>query len=178
MQELTEVLQEATRSIESAYFHLDIDGGDPVYRERVYCYELYHQMRSHWPPDCPYYLNGEIDKAAHPILTALGASHAKPDLLVHQPGYMKGNYAIIEVKPPQPALLEIRIDLEKLALFVTRVGYRRAIYLHYGYGIDASLIERVERIASLIGGLPPIELWVHANVGEGAHMVSELKGKA
>jgi hypothetical protein len=89
MQELSDVLQAATSAIEPMYFRLEIDGGDPVYRERVYCYELYHQMRLRWPNGCPYYLNGEIDKAAHPILMQLGAAHAKPDLLIHQPGYMQ-----------------------------------------------------------------------------------------
>ena len=85
-----EILVDATRSVEPTYFHLNIHGGDDVYRERVYCYELYHQMRCCWPKGCPFYLNGEVDKAAHPILKQLGASYAKPDLLVHRPGYMGG----------------------------------------------------------------------------------------
>jgi hypothetical protein len=44
MDELSQVLAEATQAIEPGYFRLAIDGGDPVYRERVYCYELYHQI--------------------------------------------------------------------------------------------------------------------------------------
>ena len=98
MRELTEVFLSATESIPRDYFHLNIDGGDPIYRERVYCYELYHQMRSLWPEQTEFYLNGEIDKAAHPILKELGAAHVKPDFLIHKPGYMEGNHAIIEVK--------------------------------------------------------------------------------
>jgi hypothetical protein len=46
MDELTGILAAATAAIEPGYFRLNIDGGSPVYRERVYCYELYHQMRS------------------------------------------------------------------------------------------------------------------------------------
>jgi len=176
MKELTAVLTEATRSIDAAYFHLNIDGGDAIYRERVYCYELYHQMRNQWPRESPFYLNGEIDKSAHPILTELGAAHAKPDLLVHMPGYMDGNYAIIEVKSPRASLREIKIDLDKLAIFVNRVGYRRAIYLHYGYDNDG-VVKRVAEISSLMEGLPSIELWLHSNVGEPAEMVLQLKGK-
>jgi hypothetical protein len=43
--------------------------------ERVYYYELYHQMRRRWPePDhSPYWLNGEIDKA---VILISGASAA------------------------------------------------------------------------------------------------------
>ena len=98
MKELTQVLEKATRAIGAGYFCLNIDGGHPIYRERVYCYELYHQMRSLWPPESPFYLNGEVDKRAHPILRELGADNAIPDLLVHQPGNMSGNHAVIEVK--------------------------------------------------------------------------------
>ena len=67
MNELSEILSTATGSVERAYFQLNIDGGDPVFRERVYCYELYHQMRSRWPSSSNYVLNGEIDKRAHDL---------------------------------------------------------------------------------------------------------------
>lgn len=176
MDELTEILSKATRAIDAMYFQLNIDGGDPVFRERVYCYELYHQMRSIWPANSPFYLNGEIDKSAHPILSELGAAHAKPDLLVHRPGYMTGNFAIIEVKSPRASLKEIAVDLEKLALFVNRVGYRRAIYLHYGSEDDA-VVTRVQKMASIINALPAIEVWRHAAVGKSAEMMLRLKGK-
>lgn len=65
MQEVTQILGDATAAIASDFFLLPIHGGTSVYRERVYCYELYHQMRRLWPPDCPYRLNGEVDKRAH-----------------------------------------------------------------------------------------------------------------
>lgn len=89
---------------------------------------------------------------------------------------MRWNYAIIEVKAPRAPLRDIKTDLEKLALFVNGAGYQRAIYLHYGYD-NADVVERVGRIASLIDRLPPIELWLHSNVGEPAQLVSKLEGK-
>jgi hypothetical protein len=111
MNELTEIIGAATEAIEDRYFHPNIDGGDPVYRERVYCYELYHQMRLLWPANSSYCLNGEIDEAAHPILQELRADYAKPDLLVHQPGQMSGNHAIVEVKTSRGQNAGIRKDL-------------------------------------------------------------------
>lgn len=66
MEQLTRILAEATASVGPEYFLLPIDGADPIYRERVYCYELYHQMRRRWPDDRRYILNGEVDKSAHP----------------------------------------------------------------------------------------------------------------
>ena len=45
MVQLTQNLQDATAAIGEEYFRLPIHGSDPAYRERVYCYELYHQTR-------------------------------------------------------------------------------------------------------------------------------------
>jgi hypothetical protein len=122
-------------------------------------------MRSLWPEGTTFYLNGEIDKAAHPVLRELGADFAKPDLLVHTPGYMAGNHAVIEVKSPGAPNDGIRSDLKKLALFQTVVGYQRAIYLIYGYTATA-LIERVQVIAAeQPAGLGAIEVWLHDEPG-------------
>jgi hypothetical protein len=63
MEQLTEILRQATAAISNDYFLLPIRGADPVYRERVYCYELYHQMRLRWPQGSPCRLNGEVDKS-------------------------------------------------------------------------------------------------------------------
>ena len=166
----TELLRIATSQIEHAFFHIELDGGMPVYRERVYCYELYHQLRLQWPASSPFRLNGELDKSAHPILKFMGADYAKPDLLVHTPGHMGGNDTIIEVKSSTASRKGIKKDLNTLGLFRTAVGYQRAIYLVYGYEAEQT-IARVRAVAHKIGGLPPIELWVHAVPGEPASEV-------
>lgn len=49
MEEFNRILREAAARIEPEWFELPIMGGNSVYRERVYCYELYHQMRCLWP---------------------------------------------------------------------------------------------------------------------------------
>src|SRR4051812_19242544 len=85
MRELSEILRQSTSGIGERFFRLPIDGGDSVYRERVYCYELYHQMRSRWPQECPFCLNGEVDKRAHPFWRQTGLDEVTPDFLVHGP---------------------------------------------------------------------------------------------
>ena len=125
------------------------------------CYELYHQLRCSWPVECGFYLNGELDKAAHPILKELGADYAKPDLLIHRPGYMLHNNTVIEVKSSKAKRDGIEKDLRTLALFRTKVGYQRAIYLLFGFEVD-NAAERVRCIAEQLGDLPPIELWLHS----------------
>lgn len=174
MQELTNIIAEATRSILPEYFQLAIHGGPPIYRERVYCYELYHQMRRIWPERCPFWLNGEIDKRAHPILAQLGAAYAKPDFLIHTPGDMAGNCAIMEVKPLDPAPRDLHADLEKLCLFLSRVGYQRAIYLFYGYGAEDTTLRRVNEIYARLDDPRPVEIWLHAQPGQSARLVDVL----
>lgn len=178
MIELTTIIRTATTAIERGYFHLEIDGGDPVYRERVYCYELYHQMRVLWPVGCEFYLNGEVDKAAHPILRKLGGDRKKPDLLVHKPGYMIGNHAIIEVKNVRANKEGIRKDIETLDIFVRKVGYQRAVYLFFGHDADKSLIDRIQSVAADFDNLIPIEIWFHNQAGQSATHVVTLQRSA
>lgn len=161
MQELTDILRESTGAIGTPYFLLPIDGGDSVFRERVYCYELYHQMRCRWPRETPYILNGEVDKVRHPVLTPLGLTGQKPDLLVHQPGDMEGNHAIIEVKPGLPQYRHLKKDLETLNRFRARARYQRAIYLFYGHFDEHRLANLLRRAAFEIAERRPIEIWTH-----------------
>ncbi len=177
MREFTNILRAATAGVEMKYFHLNIDGGNPIFRERVYCYELYHQMRKHWPEDSQYVLNGELDKRAHPILRELGADHVTPDFLVHTPGAMKGNYAIIEVKH-STASDGIRKDLAALDLFVQKIGYQRAIYLVYGPDANERGIRKIESVAAEFNELVPIEVWLHKTVGQAATCEAKLERHA
>lgn len=174
--ELTAILADATAAISSGYFRVAIAGGDPVYRERVYCYELYHQMRLRWPEQCGFALNGELDKAAHPIFTKLGVGSAKPDFLVHRAGRMDGesNHAIIEIKSASAQTRNIRDDLQKLDQFIRVAEYQRAIYLFFGNEADDKLLNKVQTIAMEFEGLVPIELWLHSRNGEPATQCATL----
>ena len=72
MEQFTQILQDATAAIGDEYFLLPIERADPVNRERVYCYELYHQMRLLWPKGSVYRLNAEVDKVGHPYFGRRG----------------------------------------------------------------------------------------------------------
>jgi hypothetical protein len=166
MNELNDILAEATAKIDHEYFLLPIAGGPHVYRERVYCYELYHQMRSRWPPKnvCPYFLNGEVDKSGHALLNQRGFNGEKPDLLVHGPGGMDGNHAVIEVKPSNVDRSGIASDLTKLALFRNQGEYQRGLYLIYGNAANERLARRIKDAAASVEGSQGIEIWFHAEV--------------
>lgn len=167
MQRLNRILTRATGGIADRYYQLPIDGGDPVYRERVYCYELYHQMRLRWPQHSEYSLNGEVDKAAHPQAALLEGA-LKPDLLVHTPGNHAGNHAVIEVKSCRANAPAITIDLVKLVRLVRQFRYQRAIYLIYGYQA-AQALERGHAAFEALENKVPIEVWLHEQPGQSAY---------
>lgn len=172
MEELSKILTDATEHVASEYFLVPIDGGNPVQRERVYCYELYHQMRCRWAND-DFVLNGELDKGGHPKLKQmLGA--LKPDFLVHRPGSMGGNYAVIEVKPAIPSKKALRKDVKSIARLIREAKYQRGIYLIYGGANDDQLRERVSLAIGECAPGTPIELWHHPWAGAPAAVIASF----
>lgn len=166
METFDEVLREATAQVPEEYFLLPIGGAPARHRERVYCYELYHQMRSLWPERCEWFLNGEVDKGGHPLFA--GETAPKPDFLVHVPGQAR-NFAALEIKSCKLGRAGLRKDLRTLQRFRDR-GYQRAILLIYGTEPG----EAARRVLSC--GAPPehltgIEVWVHDYAGHSAEQI-------
>jgi hypothetical protein len=163
-------IADAAASVDTQFFQLPVAGqGNPVNRERVYCYELYHQLRSKWPVNCRYSLGGEVDKTGHPLIRGGALDRAKPDLIVHVPGDMESNLAVVEVKGGIPLGNAIALDFHKLLEFRLRAGYAAAIYLVYG--IDkahvAALRARCKKVADHKNiDLSMLELLVHSAIGE------------
>jgi hypothetical protein len=171
MDNLDDVIRAATASIAEKYYSMPIDGSTPIYRERVYCYELYHQMRCLWG-DCPYTLGGEVDKKGHALLSSLGITGGIPDLLIHGPGNMKHNLAIIEVKASglQRGMISdelIKADVAKLVDFVVKARYRHALFLVFGELAVPSIADTIAAIERPC----PIELWLHPTLGEPAYKI-------
>lgn len=170
MDEFDQILAEATQLIAESYFMLPVAGREwPIYRERVYCYELYHQLRLKWTVNCVYSLGGEVDKRGHPLIRGNNLDNRKPDFLVHVPGNMR-NYAVIEVKPITAAEGEIVEDVDTLQAFHEHAGYERGLLLLYGNArtteqrnaqIELAVRERA----------PAVEVWHHLGTGNPARRV-------
>lgn len=178
MQELTLILCEATKAVSPQYFQLPVAGQEnPIYRERVYCYELYHHIRTLWPDDTRYSLGGEVDKSGHPLIRENGLDRTKPDLLVHVPGDMDNNELVMEIKPVNAQTAGIKKDLRTLTAYRRNANYRRAILLVYGglqedfdrFRLEARSI--TERDAEGSIDLRLIELWQHGLCGQAAARV-------
>lgn len=136
---------------DSHYFQIQFAHSDELkFRERVYCYELYHQLRNILGDDFRYKLDGEVDKEGHPVIhPKLGSK--KPDLIVHVPRDMDWNLAVIEVKPVTVTkrIRKLTNDINTLKGFLEVAGYYRAIMLIYGNGQD--LPEKIiSKVKSLI----------------------------
>jgi hypothetical protein len=170
MEQFAEILHHATMAIGRDYFLLPVDGTDPVYRERVYCYELYHQLRTLWPVNCPYQLNGEVDKRAHPYFR--GAPAFKPDLLIHRPG-IGDNFAVIEIKRAGAATSDIGKDLGTLTTFQATAGYTKGIYLIFG-AEAANDSQRVLECARTIPNARSFDLWVHSKATAAAELAGSF----
>ena len=173
---LRRLMSEAVAHIVQEYFLLpvaDAQGGEPLtqYRERVYAYELYHQLRSRWPA-WQYSLGGEIDKQGHPIIHGPDLDGAKPDLLVHVPGEMDHNLVVVEIKASRPGHLPLHRqalmrDLRKLVAFRT-LGYAAAFLLVFGEGIQ-EVLELARDVPA--AELQMVELYYHRRPGTGVERI-------
>jgi hypothetical protein len=128
-----DLIKAALQNVEAGYFNL-ITTYEPsgIVRERVFCYELYHQIRTLMTDDFSISLNGEIDKRGH---VDFEKEHRKnPDFVFHTPGTHIGNTIVIEVKGrldyPDSEILG---DFETLLTFVSRYWYESGIFILYNH---------------------------------------------
>jgi hypothetical protein len=148
-------LDESLKAIEKRYFQIEIHTEEnvdnvPVWRERAYCYELYHQLRcqlNNCPRradpssinqsegiDFPYTLHGEISKDGHhKIEKIFGKGRApNPDFVVHVPGniYPDANLVVIEVKRSSCRKKYAQNDINKLEKFIRSDENKSGLYKH------------------------------------------------
>lgn len=133
------VLLKCIRSIDEKYFTIERYEADAVLRERVYCYELYHQLRCNLPEDFPYTVHGELDKQKHHFIINLLGERRVPDFLIHKPGSMDeaANLVIIEVKTAECPLEDAKKDLTKMEEFISKAKYHYGVFLRFGEHLKA-----------------------------------------
>lgn len=172
------LLDIACRSVDRPWFNVPVASigramGVTAYRERVYCYELYHQLRlltdepagmAAGAPD--YKLSGEIDKAGLNAMT-VGGKH-KPDLVWHIPGSARHNSVVVEVKAADRwSHRGVVKDLETLSTFlsVPDRAYRHGALIVFGPTDTKQLRDRVHRAAKAAGlhrsAMQRARLWLH-----------------
>jgi hypothetical protein len=162
-----EALYKSIMNIDQKYFQVSRFDYESIlaWRERIYCYELYHQLRLHLPDkNFPYVLHGEIDKKGHGFIGKAFADyyekydHEKinpiypnPDFVVHDPGSCN-NLVAMEVKCTVKNNYEIKTgytkDLSKLQIFICadKIKYDHGIFLIYGPKNQSATIENCSKI--------------------------------
>jgi hypothetical protein len=178
----TNMVKTACSSVGEMWFQLPVSvagegPGQQVYRERVYCYELYHQLRllqgnvvaaAGGAALEDFKLSAEIDKAGLNVIDN-GGRH-KPDLVWHVPGTNAYNAVVVEVKQavnPSPAGIEK--DLKTLTTFLglEAAPYARGLLLFYGPGpMDLMTLVRdlAESVAEESKETIPAGLWKRIHV--------------
>lgn len=111
-------------------------GRQSAYLERVYCYELYHQMRLQMEDvtngeltaavATGWRVNGEVDKRSSYI-----GSQRTPDFIWHIPKTGVNGH-ILEVKRSTAEMANVMLDVEKLASFQREASYQHASLLIVG----------------------------------------------
>lgn len=162
------LLREATGQIEGEYIQLPVAGEEnEIYRERIYTYELYHQLRSLWPASLnDFSLSGEVDKSGHRLIRDNMLNRVKPDLIVHAPGGMQRNLVVLEVKPINGRPRGFLKDFKTLTEFRDRAEYDCAIHLTYGtepedrdYVLEQAHTLQAEAPEEV--NLDQLEIWYH-----------------
>ena len=153
-------LEQATQAIGASYFLLPIAGRDrPIKRERVYCYELFHQLRVALR-DLPLTLTGEPDKRGHPDFPRIN-----PDFILHTPGVHEENTAVVEVEC-RVGLKHLIKDLRNLKTMRDR-GYRALVLLLFANNsVPWPKLTRAARAAGI--DLGEITVFLHRAVGQAA----------
>ncbi|MGO9246200.1 MAG: hypothetical protein ACLP0A_14175 [Verrucomicrobiia bacterium] len=105
-----------------------------IVRERVFCYELYHKVRSMMKDDDALSLNGEIDKRGHRDFKK--RDQKNPDFVFHIPGEFAGNTVIVEVKGSVKDPSGILKDFAVLLRFIKEYQYLAGIFILYNHSFS------------------------------------------
>lgn len=170
-----QIFARACSTVSNEYFHMPRFEADSVYRERVYCYELYHQLRRLWD-GFSYTLGGEVDKSGQPFFAGGPYAQSKPDLIVHYPGQMGDNLAVIEAKPATATLEKLKADLNKLSWFCENAHYKIGLLHVFGKQDVAGLSSgELENHRLQLPSSEKIIVFHHVSIGQGPECVLNLE---
>lgn len=157
------LLKCATKGIAAEWFSITNSDENNKLKERVYCYELYHQLRL---LACGNKLlwQCEIDKSGRTKF-----KREKPDFLLHVPN-SEVNHLVMEVKTSDSRFEGWKKDVETLIRFLDEHDYKKAYFLIFG-SKDPS--RRLKKLGDNSSGeakasVSKIEVWWHKNPKEEA----------
>ena len=142
-EKIKEILKESINNIEEKFYKVtssQIENSVP--RERIFCYELYHQLRL----ECQTYKFGVRFDISPELVKGKSMGYSEitniPDFLFHREG-TDLNFCILEVKA-QLDKEKIKKDFETLSSFLNGksklLPYKIGIFLIFGYSFEEFVI--------------------------------------
>lgn len=150
--EYLDLIKEGLDNVDDSYFRLQTTYDENgIVRERVFCYELYHQIRCLQQSNVcttQLTLNGEIDKRGHVDFDR--SDRKNPDFNFHVPGTMGHNTFVIEVKGTihESNVEGCKKDFNTLVRFIDKYQYKYGIFIAYNSSLknlEYVLEEMLER---------------------------------
>ncbi|MDP3059033.1 MAG: hypothetical protein Q8N36_06210 [bacterium] len=134
------LIQNALDAVDQEYYAIT-----PTYaplgivRERVFCYEYYHQMRLIQKEDklTEFSIHGEVDKRGYRLFDP--DARRNPDFIFHIPGSMNNNMVVIEVKGKIGSRYKRSVfkDIQTLSRFTnTQHMYHLGLLIIYNYSLQ------------------------------------------
>jgi hypothetical protein len=128
------VIELALNKVGSGYHKVRTNSSpEGIVRERVFSYELYHQIRMLMIDDPMLSLCGEIDKSGN---IDFEVPHRRnPDFILHHAGHSRNNELVIEVKGTLNKL-GIKKDFDTINIFINNYRYKNGIFILYNFDLN------------------------------------------
>ena len=143
---LLQFIEDALNNVDKNYYSIvtgDNDRQKIVFRERVFCYEFYHQMRRIQETSrFSINIDAEINKSGHEVIE----EDFDPDFVIHKRGSMRKNYAVIEVKM---RLENFRKDFETLCCMINKYNYKCGVFILLNNSYDKFVEKAREKLKSI-----------------------------
>ena len=143
VESFVEMIEDSLENVGDEYYKITTTyESSGIVRERVFCYELYHQMRlvqsARGLTDVQ--IHGEIDKSGHVAFDR--NARKNPDFVFHIPGMMQGNAIVVEVKGKIEGNYQEGVykDIVTLSKFTdNKHYYHSGVLIIYNYTYDEFL---------------------------------------
>jgi hypothetical protein len=164
------------------YFCVGLPDGSQAYQERIFAYELYHQVRlqftEHW------YVNGEFRKGLSLVPRVNRRDWVIPDLVIHQPATIENNLVAVEIKSSQNlAPTDLLADLQKLEMFTDPkqglgfcIGIMLIVNSDFNHVFSRASDDLKASIAKILEKGPRVAIWnIASSVADGDYGDGRLR---
>lgn len=170
-EDINSLLKEALTKVERDYLFSENPSGNDIFIERVFAYELYHQMRVIFPDEHGL-VNGEYRKYLKIVSsmknnTLFNTRTYIPDIVVHQPSTLDKNLLAIEIKiSPDLTWKDLNQDLEKLNFYTNPdiskgLGFKMGVMLIANYDIRGILPDdKKAKLKEFLEKNTSIAIWI------------------